>query len=613
MLRKTIVTQTICLLALALQAQQADSLLIWTLPDILISDNRQEFKFSETSRSLEVITPEQIHASPAVSVAELLRNVAGVDIRQRGVHGVQADVSIRGGTFDQTLVLINGVKMTDPQTGHHALNLPIDLENVERIEILKGPAARVYGQNAFAGAINIVTKTPDEKFAQFQVQAGQNGLGGVKFSASLPKSNLKQYISVSKDFAQGYRHNTDYDINNYFYQLQFDYVNTELRFLAGYTEREFGANGFYASPAFTDQFESIQTSLTSLELRHKQRNWTITPRLYWRRNQDEYIFVRRNPSLYRNLHIGNVLGFETHFSHDNSLGFTGLGVDIQGNWLVSNNLGDRRRASAAFFAEHRFLLWDSRIDITPGILFHYFTDFGPFFFPGIDLGLALNHRFRLYGNIGQTYRIPTYTDLYYQDAANVGNPDLKPESALSYEGGIKGNFYAWNFQACYFRRDGRELIDWTKEQEPDPWQPRNFGNVSMSGVEFSTQLQLAAIIPGQRFLHRLHLAYTYIEADLLPHEYQFSRYALDNLRHQLITTLELHLYRRWYLHTVFRFTDRVNLGDYELLDSRLYYEGKKAGFFLEATNLLNQEYTETNLVIMPGRWIRTGVNWQMKW
>lgn len=589
-----------------LSAQQ-DTLPALDLPNILISDNRLEIRFSEVSRSLDVITAEQIRSAPVVSVAELLQYVAGVDVRQRGAHGVQADVSIRGGTFDQTLVLVNGIKMTDPQTGHHALNLPLDIDNIERIEVLKGPGARVYGQNAFAGAINIITKNPEETYAQFQVQGGQNGLGGVKFSASLPK----HYVSFSKDFSRGYRYNTDYDINNFFYQYRTRLRKAEVNFLASYTERAFGANGFYASPQFADQFEAVQTSLSALELKLKTGDWTITPRAYWRRNQDEYIFVRRNPSLYRNLHIGNVLGFETHASHRNKWGFTGLGFDAQQNWLVSNNLGERQRASAALFAEHRFLFLSGRLDLTPGVLFHYFTDFGPFFFPGIDAGMEITRSFRLFGNIGQTYRIPTYTDLYYEDAANTGNPDLKPESALSYEAGLKGVFYAWNFQASYFQRDGRDLIDWTKTQVTDPWQPRNFGNVSMRGVEGSLRIDLPRVIPGQRLLHHFFVNYTYIDADVLPNEFPFSRYALDNLRQQLSAGLELHLLPRWYLNTTLRYTDRVNLGDFLVLDARLYFEGKKFGCFLEATNLLDEEYTQTNLVPMPGRWVRAGLNWRI--
>ncbi len=584
--------------------QKQDSLSI-NLSEIVVQENRMALPFSTHSRSIEIITADKIQRSPAISVAEVLRYAAGVDIRQRGAHGVQADVSIRGGTFDQTLVLVNGIKMSDPQTGHHLMNLPIDIENIERIEILKGPAARVFGQNAFTGAINIITKTPESPFVKISLQAGQHTLGGVRVSSAFTHKGIQQYFSFAKDFSEGYRYNTDYNISNFFYQAQVPVGNQQLSILAGYTERAFGANGFYASPSFKDQYEAIQTSIGAVEYQHTKANWVVKPRVYWRRNQDEYLFVRRNPSLYRNLHIGNTVGAEVNASHYSTLGITGIGLDVNRVSLSSNNLGGRQRLATSLFLEHRFSL-ANRLDITPGVLLNYFSDFDVNLLPGIDVGYALNNQVKVFANAGYTYRVPTFTDLYYEDRANLGNPSLQPESAITYELGLKYQQKSILAQTSVFRRNGINMIDWTKEALVDSlkWQPQNFSSVNVLGWENSLAINFQTV----KWLQTLDLSYTYLDAVIDNADVAVSRYALDNLRHQVIAGLELNLGNRLFPSLRYRYLDRINLDNYALLDMRLLWRSSKYNIFLEASNLLNQTYTETNLVEMPGRWIRSGVS-----
>ena len=582
---------------------------IHLLPEVTIRENRLELPFSDVSRAIEVISARQIEGLPVQSVSELLQYLSGVDIRQRGVHGVQADIGIRGGTFDQTLVLINGIKMSDPQTGHHAMNLPIDLENIERVEVLKGPGARIYGQNAFTGAINIVTKTPDEAYSRVSVQAGSFEMGGITFSASLPGKNYNQYVSFSKRFAQGYRYNTDYDINNFFYQGQLQAGVHQLRILTGYSERRFGANGFYASPRFADQFEAIQTSVLGIEDSWKRDNWTFRPRMYWRRNQDEYIFNRNNPAAYRNLHITNTGGFEFHASNTNSLGITGLGAELGVMGMRSNNLGNRQRSVANVFVEHRFLFFDEQLDITPGIAFYHYSDFGNRIFPGIDLGYRLNPQIKVFANAGYTFRIPTYTDLYYQDPANLGNPDLKPEAAISWEVGFKGSSpRGMQWQLSWFARDAFDLIDWTRSTEDLPWKPDNLARLYTSGIDFNTQIHLPGLLDRETAFQRMYLAYTYINAELGAPEAGFSRYALENLRHQFILGMEYRIAKKLFHSINYRYLDRVSLDDYALTDSKIMYKTNNIELFIAANNILDQEYRETNLVPMPGRWLQGGIS-----
>lgn len=583
----------------------------YVLDQIVVKDNRILIPFSEHSRSINIITRAQIELAPVNSIPELLQYVAGVDIRQRGAHGVQADVSIRGGTFDQTLVLLNGIKMSDPQTGHHTMNIPVDIESIERIEILKGPAARIYGQNAFSGAINIVTKVPKERYASIAINGGENKLGGITASFALPKSNFNQYFSFSRNFSDGYRYNTDYTISNYFYQSSFKYLNQEVDVLASFSEREFGANRFYGNDSdfFADQYEEVQTSLVSLGYKQIIGGFSFRPRISWRRNRDNYILIRDNPSFYENIHTSNVLSLELNGDYYSDFGATGIGLEFSKMNLESNNLGDRDRNIATFFLEHRFKLLDNRIDITPGLSASYYSDFGSRIFPGLDIGFKINDQFKLYANTGYTWRIPTFTDLFYEDAANLGNEDLEPESALSYEAGLKYSGKGVDLQASWFLRDGEELIDWTRADTASKWQPQNFSNVLMSGIDFSANFNLQKLF-DQDILKHLRLGYTYIHAEEIDNDVAFSRYVLENLNQQIVVGLDHRIVGKLYNSINFRYLDRASLENYSLLDFRLSYKAKNITFFGQIDNLLDTEYRESNLVEMPGRWISGGLKFK---
>jgi iron complex outermembrane receptor protein len=133
------------------------------LDEVVVLDSKISIPFSVKYRSVEIIDSQMIIESGARNLIDLLQQINGLDIRRQGVAGTQADLYIRGGGFDQTLLLIDGMKMDDVQTGHHTLNLLLPIQLIDRIEIIKGPASRIFGQNAYNGAINIVTKEFPEK------------------------------------------------------------------------------------------------------------------------------------------------------------------------------------------------------------------------------------------------------------------------------------------------------------------------------------------------------------------------------------------------------------------------------------------------------------------
>jgi iron complex outermembrane receptor protein len=252
---------------------------------------------------------------------------------------------------------------------------------------------------------------------------------------------------------------------------------------------------------------------------------------------------------------------------------------------------------------------NDKLNITPGIQLNNYSDYGLNMLPGVDMGYILSDRITVYGSIGYTYRVPTFTDIYYTGPVNIGNPDLKPEYAMNYEIGLKTRSnLPVSTQSSIFYRAGKDMIDWQRFSDGEPWQPVNLLFVEMLGLDFSSIVNFSQILSKDNILQQLQLNYTYIESKAENQNNTLSRYALENLRHQFRGTIWLK-YGHNITHTIsLGYYDRVNLDDYSLLDSRLNYKSDRFTFFADITNILNVTYQETNLVTMPGRWFKMGVN-----
>jgi len=579
-----------------------------TLSEVIVSSTRIDLPFSKNSRTIQLITSEQIKQSGVTNVADLLLLVSGVDVRRRGTSGMQADLYIRGGSFDQTLLLIDGIKVEDAQTGHHTMNLALPIEVIERIEIIKGPAARIFGQNAFTGAINIVTKKVIADKFTLQGQAGS--YEQLNLSATLTQDYEKtaHIVQFSRNISEGYRFNTDYDNQNYFIKSTIKSSEMPIDILATFSERKFGANGFYATPAAINQYEETQGSLIGVQTTFTKKTITYKPRVYWRRNQDEYVFVRNNPEIYRNLHITNKVGAELNMAIKSTLGTTGLGVDVAKVYLSSNNLGDRDRLMTTFFFEHRFLLFDSKFDITPGLAANYYSDFDGNIFPGIDVGYQVSKQFRTYANVGKTYRIPTYTDLYYSDPTTLGNENLKQEEALSEEIGIVFTKNKFDFTAAFFNRDAENLIDYTKEQETDKFQANNIRELNTKGFELSSNYKYTWF----SFAQRINVGYTFIEDDIEEIEAAFSRYSINSAKHQFTGQWNSQFFKNISQTVSYRYVERTSGESYGIVDANIIMKFKAMEFSVMANNIFNVEYTETNLVPMPKGNLLFGVKYDFE-
>ncbi|WP_232816306.1 TonB-dependent receptor plug domain-containing protein [Chryseobacterium capnotolerans] len=524
--------------------------------------------YKSANQNITVITKEEIANAPSKSIDEILQQVPGMDIRRRGSNGVQSDISFRGSSFEQVLLLLNGVRVNDSQTGHNSMNIPVDLEDVEKIEIIKGPAARRFGQNAYAGVINVITKPGIGKKVKITAEGGDYSSYRLGFNAQMGNEKFSNTLQANTSGSEGYMYNTDYEIRNVFYQGKLNIKNGDLRLQAGFSEKKFGANGFYASKTAVDQYEEMQASVISIAHQQTFGKLKINSNVYWRRGQDMYLYKRQDPSFYRNMHIGNNVGGEVNSSYQWGLGTTGVGVELRKEFLVSSNLGNPNRFVSQVFFEHHFSLLDKKLNISPGISWANYSKEGNFFYPGLDVGYNFNPNSKIYGNIAKVHRVPTFTELYYISPTERGNPGLQPENAISSEIGYQYQNRKVLAKVSGFLRDSKNSIDWLKKDPKDlTWLAANVGDIKVKGVEAEISYKITNWLKPTA-------GYTYIDSKYQEPNEWTSRYILDNLKHQIIGKLETKFLGGFTNELVYRYNERMNLGSYHLLDDKLSFYKK---------------------------------------
>lgn len=588
--------------------------------EVLIQGNRLQTPFSEATRDIQVITQKQIEALPAKSINEVLSYISGVDIRQRGPFGTQSDIIIDGGTSEQTIVLINGVKMIDAQSAHNMMNLPIPLSAIDHIEVIRGAAARIYGINALTGAVNIVTKKGKRSSVTADLQAGSSfqskdeGDGSGIYAGNAAEvtgifgtEQQSQLFSFAHSDYNGQRYNSAGKNTRFFYNGNYAFnKNNSIHAMVGYANNHFGANGFYAAPGDVNSEEVTETSVFSLSSRHTFGNFTLSPRISDRYGEDDYRYFRDNLSKGRSVHYTNTLMLELNSSLKTGIGSFGFGVESRLEKINSSNIGAHQRDNHGMYAELKTGLGE-RIHGTAGIYGNYNTDFGYQVYPGIDVAYLLNNYWKISANIGSGQRIPSFTDLYLnQRPGNIGNELLQPESAWNYEGNVQFNKGNVQFKTGYFYRTTNEFIDWVRENPSQPYSPENLGQTQMEGIYARLQ-QDFKVTDTQSFGY--DLSYNYLNPSFETSAEKQSKYILESLKHQLVAGIH---------YTIndfsFQIKDRLlkrELGDsYNVADFRLNYKVQDILLYSEVTNLFNASYVEAGAVPMPTRWFSFGVKLQ---
>jgi iron complex outermembrane receptor protein len=610
------------------------------LEEIEISSEQLPETYSNISRVVVTITQNEIEQSAITSVNELLEYAANIDIRQRGTNGIQADISIRGSSFDQLLILLNGVNITDPQTGHHNLNLPLDLAAIERIEILKGPGSWKFGPGAFGGAINIITKTSENSFIHAGIEGGQYSTFSEKLSAGLKTGNFNQLLSVNNSSSKGYVDNTDYRISDIYYRGTLRGEQTETSFQVGYTDKGFGANSFYTAK-YPEQYEATQTLFTSISLKTVVSNIQIEPKVYFRRNNDRFSLFRQNPERSTNYHTTDVWGSNilVSYFHGES-GITTVGFDTRTETIWSNSLGElsqnpvkspvndtisltnfhSRTNFSSFIGHKRYF---SNLTVNVGVNFTRNSDlnFKWFIYPGIDLSYQLSKASSLFASVNKTMRMPTYTDLYYKGPANEGNPNLLPEEAVGYEFGFQNKSDLLKFSLTGFYSQGKNMIDWVKDDLADKWKTINYTSLNTVGAEVSINADFKKIFPEQTILKTVKVDYTFLDQNKMKTNL-ISNYSLNYLKHRIDFSLTHSIWKNIQANWHVTYQDRngqyekivekvssglVNFEPFIVCDLKISSSFSGWTLYGSVNNLFNNSYFDIGNVVQPGRWLKIGL------
>ncbi len=603
-----------------------------TLDEVVVTGQRND-ALSAMVRTIAVITKAEAGPAPVPSLNDLLRSLPSLDLRQRGPLGVQADLSIRGGTFDQTQLLINGINFSDPQTGHYSLDLPVELPAVSRIEVLQGLSA----PGAIGGAVNLITGSDDFNTLNLTLSGGRWGYFNLLADATVGDEQFSAYMLAAHRQSEGYAGNTDFRTNNLFSHLRYATAIGRFEAQLGYQDKAYGSNGFY-SFRYPNQFEQVRTMLGSLQWQQDLGIFRLSAAAYYRGHTDRFELFRSDPPDWytgHNYHQTATAGGEARLRAYTFLGETTFSFDIRNEHIYSNVLGEALPAPKpvpfegdALFTKaaerlllHAFL--SQRITLGrwmagAGLSYHFSNDFGSRLKLAADLRYNWSRQWASFVAVNQSLRLPTFTDLYYTTATHQGNPALRPEEALTCELGTAVVLPGWRSSLSLFYRKGEHMIDWVYTEGAERSKSLNYSRVDAMGAEFQWQWDRLKAHPGS-WLQRLGLAYSFAYVDKAAGALETS-YILDFLRHKLTFDVEhLVFFRQLKAAWSFAFQDRAgtyadyytgavtSFSPFALLDLKLTWEERRWAFFVEADNLFNTAYFDYAGLPQPECWWQTGV------
>ncbi len=560
---------------------------------IVVTGTALPIPLAEADRSIGVLKLPQNERLLYNSWFDVLQLDAALDLKQR-TAGSQGDLSIRGATFGQTLVLLNGMRINDVQTGHFNLDLPVPLEMISEVEVLKGSGSALYGSDAIGGIVNVRTQPLPKGQLRLLAGAGNFGFNQQHVISSIGRTWWHQETAFARDFSTGFAPDRDYR------NLALSSLTTlrsplgATSLLLAYSDRPFGAGNFYGAPQ--PQWERTRTWFAS---GHQDLGVNTTASFAYRRHTDLYVYLRYNPAYYTNRHADQ--SWQGDLRRHDSLRFGALSYGVEGlaEEVKSNNLGthSRARGSGYVFYDLRSI---RRYSLSAGIREEIYRSRQVVTSPSLSGSAWLTSRLKLRAAASRAFRLPSYTELYYSSPGTTGNSALKPETATSYEAGVEAHLKRnLRTSVTVFQRRDSNGIDFVRATVRDRWQATNFDRLHFTGVEAQAEYERA----GQHFsagFSALHGLTT--SPSLL-----LSQYTFNHPVHSGIVEWRGRLAKNLIARTRIGVVNRVARDPYALWDVSGGYASGRFRPFVQVTNISNTVYQSTPLLAEPTRGVVAGV------
>ena len=548
------------------------------------------------ARTVMTFSRDDIAAAGVTSINDIVKLCAGVDVRQRGAFGVQTDIAVDGGTFDQITILLNGVNISSPHTGHLSADFPVTAQDIERIEVLEGPAARVYGTSAFTGAINVVTRR-EQREAAVHAYGGMYGYGGAEARLSLPYRNSHNHFSGGYTRSDGATDNSQFASSRAFWQGSYAVQGATLDYQLGYSYKPYGANTFYGA-ASQDQWESNERWMGAVRLKARAGRLNVQPAVSWNRWYDHYQWHKGSPAG-ENFHQVDVYALALNNWLDWQTGGvrhkTAFGAEMRSEGIRSTKLGEpleesrwrpvhrgpadgvghyaveapaavnyryaASRTNLGGYVEHDILL--DHWTLSAGLLANMNTalDHRWRFYPGVDVAYRPTAHWSLYATWNMALRMPTFTDLYYSGAGIEGTRNLRPERTndIALKAAYRCRSFSADVSPFYSRKT--DMIDWVvladfptaephdashEAVDPKDWVYRS-GNYSLDnfGIRCNATWRPRQLAWGERCpVRAVSVQYCYISEDIsYARPILASKYAMEYVRHKLVASADARLWQ----------------------------------------------------------------------
>lgn len=566
-------------------ADKRDTVIVTGMYDPLPLEEADRPVRSIDARALSLLTN---------TFSDLLKLDSSLDLRQRAPNSIQGDLSIRGGGFGQTLILLDGLRLNDVQSGHHNLDVPVPLESISRVEILKGSGSTLYGSDAVGGVVNFITRSPERSELRLRTALGSFGTNQQQGELSYAAPRWTQQLTFARDFSTGFIPNRDYRNLSLSSRTSLtSSLGTTAVTLAN-NDRPFGAEQFYGA---YNSWERTRTWFGSVR---QSLGENTEAAFAFRRHTDLFVLYRDRPDFFTNRHA--VESYQASLRRRETLGQNVklyYGAEVYSDSIDSNNLGMHSRTRTAPYValDVRAL---RRFSFSLGLRDEVYGSSNHEFSPTLAAGYWIAPALKLRASVSRAFRLPTYTDLYYHDPANVGSPNLRPERAWSYEGGLDWNAGGrLRAAATIFQRRERDGIDYVRSSVNDIWRATNFQRLQFTGVEASVALRPAS---G----HELEWQYTGLRGAQDAIGGQESKYVFNYPVHSGVFTWQGAFSRGFVARTRIGVLQRYQRDSYGLWDIYAAANRHRIRPFLQLSNMTNTSYEEIPRVAMPGRSVLGG-------